>query len=252
MKKLFFLLALAAMITPVFTLAQSETRTLSVRGSYNGIAVGGSHTVDFTIGPAGQPVTVTGEAEDLDNLEIYVKDKTLHIKFRKGYTSKTGSRVNVSVQNPELKEASVGGSGLLNITGGMKADNTGLSVGGSGTICADRVEGKRAEFNIGGSGKVICRNVDVEKAEASVGGSGHIEIGGKADKMEATVGGSGSVDARELTVASAEITVAGSGTVYTHCTRKISATVTGSGRVYYSGDPSTVSHRGKGKNFIKL
>lgn len=91
-----FFLAIAAVMVLILPASahSTETRTLTVNGSYDAVVMAGTQKFSIEVGPAQTPFTVKGTAEDLDNLEITVKNNTLTIQFQKGY--RTNSNTHLS------------------------------------------------------------------------------------------------------------------------------------------------------------
>lgn len=113
-----------------------------------------------------------------------------------------------------------------------------LSLGGSGSIDADALRGKKLSFDLGGSGSIRLKGVEGEAVAINVGGSGNFRSGaGKADSLSVSIGGSGDVDLGLVQSKEASVSLAGSGTALVWATSGLSVTIAGSGDVNYYGDP---------------
>ncbi|MCD8101392.1 MAG: DUF2807 domain-containing protein [Alistipes sp.] len=274
MKKItLVILAAAVMLPAAVSRAQStENRTVSPSGTFESITVSGSHSVHFRTGPAGEPFTVTGVAEDLDNLDIHVRNNTLHIGFRRNYNRQGNRpRVEVYVQNPALKDVTISGSGRLVAEGeltatrnnlkvsgsgqvnlaGLRTSELEITVSGSGQVNTSAVEAPRIKTTVSGSGRIELSNVTATEVRAKVSGSGRTNIAGRADSAEMSVSGSGRITADGLTVTDAEAKVSGSGSVSVRCTGQLDASSGGSGKVYYYGEPAQARFNGRAGNFVQ-
>ena len=113
-----------------------------------------------------------------------------------------------------------------------------LSLGGSGSIDADALRGKKLTIDVGGSGSINVKGMEAETIAVSVGGSGNFKSGGGAtDSLSVSIGGSGDVDVGQVRSRDASVSVAGSGEAIVWASNDLSVTVAGSGDVNYYGDP---------------
>src|SRR6185503_2280004 len=124
-------------------------------GAFDRINLAGSPDVIVAVG--GRPsVRAEGDAETIERLEIAAENGELRIGMRPGggsgwFGHHRGVTVHVTV--PSLQAASIGGSGDIHI---------------------DRVEGPRFAAQIGGSGGLDVANLRVAEASFAVRGSGGI------------------------------------------------------------------------------
>ncbi len=126
-----------------------------------------------------------------------------------------------------------------------------LSLGGSGTIDADVLRGKRLDVDVGGSGKIRIARLDAETVAAKVAGSGDLHAdGGTVRDLSVSIGGSGSVDMGKVATDTARVSIAGSGDVTVWAKNDLRAKIAGSGDVGYYGDP-TVSRSVAGSGEVR-
>ena len=113
-----------------------------------------------------------------------------------------------------------------------------LSLGGSGTIDADVLRGKRLNLDVGGSGKIQIARLEAETVSASVAGSGDLRAdNGAVRDLSVSIGGSGDVDLGKIAADSARVSIAGSGDATVWAKNDLRASIAGSGDVGYYGDP---------------
>jgi hypothetical protein len=186
-------------------------------GGFDKVALAGPHNVVVTVGGA-PSVRAEGDTGLLDRLDIRVEGGELKIDtHHKGWFSwhkVSGPPVTVYVTVPTLAGASIGGSGDMRI---------------------DKVEGERFSAAIGGSGDMAIGPMKVTAADFAVAGSGGITASGTADQSKFSIAGSGDVDAGGLRNRSATVSIAGSGKVNTQATESAEVSVMGSGDVTISG-----------------
>lgn len=198
-------------------------------GAFDRVSLGGSHNVIVTVG--GQhSVRAEGDAEQLERLEIEVEGGELHIGSKKNNWSVglKGNRrpLTIHVTVPAL---------------------AGASIGGSGDIRVDKVEGNSFEASIGGSGDIEIAALKVAQASFSVAGSGGIKASGSAGSSDVSIAGSGDVDLSGVEAGTAKVSVVGSGDVRARATRTADISIMGSGDVTMSGPARcTISKMGSG------
>jgi hypothetical protein len=113
-----------------------------------------------------------------------------------------------------------------------------LSVGGSGTIDADALRGRRLELNVGGSGAINAHSIEGDELSVDLGGSGNVTGGGGAvGKLRVSLAGSGEVKLGKVKAGAVHVNTAGSGETTVWAANKLDVSLVGSGGVQYYGDP---------------
>lgn len=104
-------------------------------------------------------------------------------------------------------------------------------------------------ITINGSGNVFGQSpIHSDFLELNIYGSGYIDFSGFADYLRAYVSGSGNIRAWGLTARNAEVRVVGSGNAEITVLNELTAIITGSGSIYYSGNPRVSANvNGSGK-----
>lgn len=197
-------------------------------GDFDAVTLAGAARVVVRSGPR-FAVSAQGPAAAFANFRV-VKD---------GHTLLVGQRYDGRPSTPVDRELTV------SITMPALAA---ASVGGSGSLDADRAGGPRFAGAVGGSGRLRVARLDVDTASFSVGGSGGIAAGGTAASLDAKVGGSGGIDAPDLRVRRATVAVGGSGHVRASVTGPATVSIAGSGDVDLGpGARCQVSRVGSGR-----
>lgn len=190
------------------------SRSFDVSG-FDQVELAGSDNVRVIAGPAFS-VQATGPEKTLERLKIEVNGSTLSIGRKRsismGWNNDKSALVTVTM--PTIKEASLAGSGNMDI---------------------DRVETPEFEASIAGSGGMKIKSAQVDKLDIDIAGSGGATIAGAAKAIDISIAGSGSVMAKDLNAADAKISIAGSGNVDARASGAASVSIAGSGDVNISG-----------------
>lgn len=171
-----------------------------------------------------QDTTVSLTFEAQENLINYIRtdvsrDK-LRLYFKENcYLSDETIRFYISLR--ELSGITVDGSGVID---------------GNGAFSSEVVD-----LDINGSGKIML-NLVANKIDIDINGSGSIYLKGSSQKMKCDINGSGNVYASDHTAYKAFIDVSGSGDCEVYVHDLLDANITGSGSVYYSGNPEIQTH----------
>jgi hypothetical protein len=138
-------------------------------------------------------------------------------------------KIKVYVTFKNLDYIKVSGSGSVVFNDGLTTDELKLQLRGSGEI----------------SGKIAVKNL-----ESHVSGSGHIKLSGTALSSNVYVAGSGNFMASELITSNSAVRVSGSGDAKINANDKITAAVSGSGNVNYTGSAKKLMSSTSGSGSI--
>ena len=217
MKITYRVLAIGLMLNCFLAVAgTNETRELP---SFSGIALGiSAHLIVKQGSP--QSVRLEGDQDDLERISTKVRGDELIIETfnGNGWNHKFG-RVTIYVTVPELESIAVSGSGDVRSEGRIKSDNLQARVSGSGGIELE---------------------VEAEEMESRISGSGQIALSGNAGSSKISISGSGRLRAEDLKAKEYQIRISGSGNCRINVAERLEVDVTGSGDVYYRGDPERV------------
>nr|WP_315156330.1 head GIN domain-containing protein [uncultured Flavobacterium sp.] len=193
----------------------TETRTTS---SYDGIKVSGFFDVDLVSGKEGN-ITIKGEQNILDYINVEVVDNVLKIGTEKGYNFKLSQGKSVHITIP------------------FESIN-GLVLSGSGDIVSkDIIKTNAFDAKLSGSGDLKLA-VDAQKFNMSLSGSGDIVLTGHANDFSSSISGSGDINASDLKSKTVSVSISGSGDTKVSCSESLYARVSGSGDIVYYGNPA--------------
>jgi len=179
-----------------------------------------------TIGPQRVVVTVGGEQairsegdeEALGLLEVVVEDGKLIIRPKEGFRDR-------------FDHADLDSATFFVTVPRLDA----VTVGGSGDVEVDNIEGSTFDGSIAGSGGLRIAAMKVDEAEFSIAGSGDITVVGTARDAEITIAGSGDVQAGGLRSQTGTVSIAGAGDVELTVDGEAEVSIIGSGDVDIAG-----------------
>ena len=105
-------------------------------------------------------------------------------------------------------------------------------------------------LTLSGSGNIVADGLEGERLRTALPGSGTLTGSGTAERLDVAVGGSGSVQFTRLVAADVHADVGGSGTISVTATDRLAAAVSGSGAIFYSGNPPDVATSVTGSGVI--
>ena len=184
-------------------------------GNFNAVKTSGSIDIEINSGDV-YSVSVENDENILQYVVTDVNDGTLHVHYKDGY-SINNDHAKVYVTAPSLDKLIVSGSGDITTQGMLK-------------------NSRQIEMNVSGSGNIKAQ-VDAPVINISVGGSGNISLTGHTKDFTCSVNGSGDINCGGLESENAIVKIAGSGNAHVFASVHLSATVAGSGDVYYRGKP---------------
>lgn len=123
-----------------------------------------------------------------------------------------------------------------------------FSLGSSAKMESSVITANKLELIINGSGQMIM-DLEVENLVANLNGSGRFKLEGVANQQQIVVSGSGGFYGKSLEGSKGKVTLAGSGKVEVNTTDNLDVSLSGSGSVYYLGDPvlGEINTSGSGK-----
>jgi hypothetical protein len=186
-------------------------------GAFSGVESNGSFDV-FIVESSTTSLSITGEDNIIKELETVVENGTLKIRFRKSLNVKHGN-ITITASTPTFKYIALSGSGSIKPQGRWTLNDLQCNLSGSGTIIA---------------------SLNANQLNVNLSGSGHITLDGESKQSEFILSGSGDIKSFGLGSGVAIASVKGSGDCELKVTKKLNATISGSGRIFYKGNPEEV------------
>lgn len=228
MKKLIQLLVCGAFLVTFLASAQwssndkkkgngnvvTETRTTS---DYDAIKISGSFDVDLVAGQEGK-IILKGEENLLSAIKVEVEDNVLkvYVERNSNIRPSIGKKIQITIPFDKISEVNLSGSGNIQSKDVIKNDKFLAKLSGSGN------------FNLA---------VDSNNLELNLSGSGNVRLKGNANNFTTKLSGSGDIDTTELQSKIVDVNVSGSGNSKINCKESLTARVSGSGNIKYTGNP---------------
>lgn len=207
---------------------KTEKRTTA---EYDEIKLQGSFDVELISGNEGQ-ITIQAEENLLPFIKVEIEGNSLRVYEEKGKNLQPSRGKNVVITIPfeKINGVSLSGSGDIKTKDIIKTESFSAVLSGSGDLKLD---------------------IDTKDLEATISGSGNINLKGKSDNFSAKISGSGDIIADEIESKNTEVGISGSGDVKVFCTESLKVRVSGSGDVFYKGNPKSKDTKISGSGEIK-
>ena len=185
---------------------------------------------DFTTSiDQGQSSTVDFFAESniIPIIRTDVNNQQLQIIVQEGNCYNTNQPIEVYISSQDYNEINVDGSGRVSANN-LNLDELTLSINGSGNVNSI---------------------LGLQHLNLNLTGSGDANIVGDAVRGEFSLSGSGNIYSSNFSQDTVYVKVSGSGDVHIKVSAFLDVTITGSGSVYYKGNPPTINQNisGSGK-----
>ena len=198
----------------------TETRSLA---EFQAVAMNGSMDLVVRQG-ATQSVQVEADDNLLPLLETVVEPTsqgaTLVVRWKKGQSLYTRSKVSITVTVPKLSA---------------------LTASGSGDIKVEPFNTPALKLSLSGSGDAKLQGLSTSDFGISISGSGDVVANGSATKLSISIAGSGDVRLADLKSDDVSVSVAGSGDVAVNAAKTLDVRIAGSGDVSYTGNAAVKS-----------
>jgi hypothetical protein len=195
---------------------------------FDKISVTGAFEVKIYNGKSGK-ITIRSDENLIDIIETYTKSGKLIIRINPDFDLRKYKVLYLEVPVEYLTQ--------INLTG-------------SGHIFNDfDFDGKNLQVNLTGSGEIFLSS-RVNHTKLNLTGSGQIKIDGKTELLEAKLTGSGDIEAKNLTAQECEAKLTGSGNMDITVVKKLEAKLSGSGIIYYYGEPDFLKTKSFGSGDI--
>ena len=172
--------------------------------------------------------------ENDENLLPYiitnVNNGILNVSYKDGYNI-SNDHAKVYVTAPSFEKIATFGSGDINTNGIIKSDG-------------------RLEFNLSGSGDIEAE-VDAPSVTVTGSGSGDIKLSGRTKDFDCKASGSGDVNCGNLQSENTKITISGSGDAHVFASVHLVARTSGSGDIYYLGNPASPEIHASGSGTVQ-
>lgn len=125
-----------------------------------------------------------------------------------------------------------------------------IVLAGSGEITGNNFQTQDLDLILAGSGRIYVA-VDPAHIKAEITGSGQIDVTGTTQTLDLRITGSGDFEGRSLTTDTADVAITGSGRAVVNTTEALFAKISGSGDIWYYGNPPVVETNITGSGTIQ-
>jgi hypothetical protein len=183
-------------------------------GYFNRIELDFGAEVILTQGPA-RDIQIEAERNIIPRIITRISGNTLILDANGSiYTNK---KIKIWIQTPDIYSIDVAGSGRV--------------------ISDNKIYGKSIDLRLSGSGLIDVALDMKNDVNAQLGGSGLIFLEGDAKNAIYTMTGSGKIESFGLHVDNSDVDIDGSGRCETTAYYNLDVYITGSGTVWFKGDP---------------
>lgn len=220
MKKLSFTLLSAVLLAAATIKSSAQDVSTQNRqvSEFSSVASGGPFNVHIKMGGS-ESVKVEADTKYINEIETVVEGNILKIRFKDHQWSNRYNNIHkaeIYVSAKSLRSLTNSGSGHMEVEGTIStSDEFKTVLSGSGDITA---------------------TIKSDGLRAKISGSGSIKLSGSCGDADISISGSGQIDARGLKAQAVIAGITGSGGVYITAEKTVSAHITGSGNVVYSGN----------------
>lgn len=175
-------------------------------------------------------ITIEAQENILDVIETDVNNHKLKLRFSNGVSVRRFDPIKVYITTRDITEVSVSGAGNIYNDGPLVTDVLNIRVSGSGNIELDDIDSPIVDTRISGSGKVY--------------------LSGFCDEQYLQVSGSGDIYGFDLESSDTEVEISGSGKAEVRVEHYLKARISGSGKVFYKGNPNHVDSKISGSGGV--
>ena len=220
--KFFTFILLITVFTCIFASANAQTNEISINlKDFDRIQIGSAFVIDVTK-TSQFSIKAKGDKENLDELESYVKEGELYIKYKenKWRRNKNGT-VYLYITMPELQG--------VTFSGASKSTVAGFSVKGT--------------FKLSLSGASESKiNLKAENMDISLSGASNARVsGGNMSKMIAELSGASELNAYDCEAESTKIRTSGASSARISVSSSLNADASGASSIKYRGNPNVNS-----------
>jgi len=195
----------------------TQTRTIA---NFDKVSSSGDFTV-ILVEDSISRIELNGEDNILPEIETKVTGNELGIYFDNYHYSYDHAGVTITVYNPSFKGINLSGSGKISNDNILKSGNLDVNLSGSGEI------------------DLILNN---SLLTSTISGSGNIDLQGETSHAIHTISGSGNLNAYNMVSTDASTTISGSGTCRVNVLNQLNVAISGSGSVFYIGNPNIITN----------
>lgn len=205
-----------------------RTRTLKV-SDFSRLDLGSAFKINVERG-SNYRVTITGQEDDLDDLEYDVSRGTFKMGYKNRSWTKNRKGVSVEITMPDLD---------------------GIDFSGACTAKVSGFQGGRSmDIDVSGASKVDM-DFSAEKVSVDLSGASRLTLNGSADRLEGEMSGASTFDGKDFPVKEANIDASGASNASVVANNALQADASGASSIRYSGNVNQVRSSSSGAGSVK-
>lgn len=201
----------------------------NITTDYDEIKVYGNIDVNLFKGNEGQ-INVTTDENIQEYIEINSDNRILTLKIKDNTNLKPKKGILINVPFDDISKITLEGSGEIKSANNITGDNLNITLNGSGEIELP---------------------VETSNTQVTISGSGDINLKGSTNTLDVYINGSGDFEGYKLDSKNTTANIDGSGNAEVVATKKLIATVKGSGDIEYKGNPDEKEIKTSGSGDVK-
>lgn len=179
-------------------------------------------------------VVSKGKKDDLDELSVYVSNKTLIIESKEKWSlwnRRRHERIEFMIEMPQITSANFSGATQSLITGFDELNQLDIELSGASKSKVD---------------------VFVNKLNAELSGASQLKLIGRADKIDLALSGASSINAENFPTKTARIDASGASNVKLAVSDNLQVDASGAANIKYIGNPKIHKSTSGGANISKI
>ncbi len=226
---LFNLLIISLFLT--FNLRSQITRNYYL-ANFNGLSLGSAFKINVT-NSKNFKVLVKGKKEDLDDLQVYIKNSTLIAKYKTKWSLWSRSRKSVEflIEMPTITNIDLSGASQSKISGFDDLNKLNIELSGASQAYID----------------VFAADVNLELSGAST-----LKLIGRANKMNADLTGASSMDAGNFPLKNMTIDASGASNAKVSVSETLNVEASGAATIRYLSKPKNIHKNTSGGSNVQL
>jgi hypothetical protein len=233
-KSIYFLIAALGISINMMASADLTTKKFKV-GNFSSLEIGHAFEVHVFKGST-YAISATGNADDLDEIEVDVHGSTLEVSLESSYWSNwknwnSGSKkIVLNITMPRLKDAEFSGAAKVTLEGFV--DEEEMILHGSGAV------------------KLSSSKLVADKLTLDLSGATKVEMKGQVLKLSIDLSGASHVILADMISRDADVDASGASHVELNVQKTLRVDASGASKISYRGNP-VVSQDVSGASFVK-
>lgn len=196
---------------------EEEDRTYGLT-NFDRLDMGSAFTITVREGSS-FGVEARGNRRDLDDLEMYTSNGTLHAKYRNNLRNRRYD-MTIAITMPTLRGVDFSGASRSDVTGFQGLRELDVKLTGA----------SRATFD-----------VDADRTNIDLSGASDLDLKGASGRLSGDLSGASRLEAFDYPVDEAELDLSGASTARVRVSKRLDVTASGASSVRYRGAPELKS-----------